>query len=123
MVIFKVFHLLADTWAAMTDPETRVNSAFRSPNGQPISVREARRQGLIKPHNSNLKETKRNERKTRQTLQTMTVGPEEIGKIFCLTVDGKKQFMSWKEFSQLPLGQIDGWMVIHDFDLIHLKSK
>lgn len=39
--------LLSDAWAFMTDKDARTNSSYSYPNGYPMSVRDAKKQGLL----------------------------------------------------------------------------
>jgi len=40
--------LFDDAWAFLSNPEARTVSQFKYPNGMPMSVRYAKKEGLIK---------------------------------------------------------------------------
>lgn len=47
--MFETFKVMVrEAWAFIVDPEARTNSDFYFPSGNPMSVREARKRGLIK---------------------------------------------------------------------------
>lgn len=47
MFLKNFFALIADAIAFVRDPEARIASNFTYPNGNPMSIRDARKKGLM----------------------------------------------------------------------------